>query len=69
MYLELQVHIACFIYLQVQKSGYVYLESKFQISSTLSLFFVLASMKNRLCVLGIKIKIEIFYISDVGKDR
>ena len=48
----LQVHIASFIYLQVPQIGYVYLQAKFESASTHSLFFVLASTKKRLCVLG-----------------
>ena len=51
MYLQVQVHIVTFLYLQVQKLGYVYLQPKFQNASIHRHFFVLASTKNRLCVL------------------
>ena len=49
---KMQVHIANFLYLQVQKIGYVYLQAKFQIASTHSHFFVLASTEKWLCVLA-----------------
>ena len=67
MYLQVQVYIATFLYLQVQKLGYVYLEAKFQNASTHRHYFVLASTKKRLCILApyfflIKHILEMYYV-------
>ena len=46
-----KVHIAYFLYLQVQKNAYVYLDFEFLAASTHSPICVLASTTNKLCVL------------------
>ena len=47
-----QVQIAIFWYLQVYKTSYVYLQVQSLHTSTHSYFFILASTKNKLCILG-----------------
>ena len=58
-----QVHIAYFLYLQVQKNAYVYLDFEFLAASTHSQICVLASTKKWLCVLA-PASTHSFFLSD-----
>ena len=48
-----QVPIAIFLYLQVYQTSYGYLQVQSLHTSTHSYYFILASMKNKLCILQV----------------